>query len=132
MMRSGTAKLIVLVAWASILALAVDVVADYKIVWQSIDGGGGQSSGAQYVLNATIGQPDADWCSGGDFEMLGGFRPGGPLCFVEFSDFARFADLWLVDDLTADVDGDEDVDFADLQSLTDYWLSYCPYAWPLD
>jgi len=53
------------------------------------------------------------------------------LCFVEFTDFALFADYWLVGDLTGDLDNDEDIDFADLQSLTDYWLLDCPYKWPL-
>lgn len=67
----------------------------------------------------------------GGYELLGGFWPGGPLCFVQFDDFARFADYWLTADLIADLDDDKDLDFADLQSLADYWLSSCPYAWPL-
>jgi hypothetical protein len=33
--------------------------------------------------------------TGGNYEVLGGFWPGGPLCFVEFGDFARFAEYWL-------------------------------------
>jgi len=93
----------------------------YELTWSTIDGGGGQSSGGQYVLTGTIGQPDADWSSAGDYELLGGFWPGGPLCIVAFDDFARFAELWL----------SEDIDFADLQLLTKYWLLDCPYKWPL-
>ena len=103
----------------------------YEIPWYTIDGGGGTSSGGPYTLTGTIGQPDADWSRAGDYEVLGGFWPGGPLCFVEFGDFAIFADLWLMADLTADLDNDADLDFADLQYLTDYWLLYCPYGWPL-
>lgn len=105
--------------------------ANYDIVWSTIDGGGGQSSGGQYVLTGTIGQPDADWSSGGGYEVLGGFWPGGPLCFVQFDDFARFADLWLTADPAGDLDGDSDIDFGDLGSLADFWLSHCPYKWPL-
>jgi hypothetical protein len=104
---------------------------DYILDWYTIDGGGGQSSGGQYVLTGTIGQPDADWSRAGDYELLGGFWPGGPLCFVDFGDFAVFAELWLVGDVSGDLDNDEDIDFADLQSLTDYWLLDCPYKWPL-
>lgn len=105
---------------------------DYNISWYTIDGGGGgTSSGGPYTLTGTIGQPDAAWCSGGDYEVLGGFRPGGPLCVVEFDDFARFADFWLAGDLTCDLDGSSDVDMGDLEWFADYWLSYCPEAWPL-
>jgi len=104
---------------------------DYILPWSTIDGGGGTSRGGQYVLTGTIGQPDADWRSAGNFELLGGFWPGGPLCFVQFDDFARFADYWLTADITADLDDDKDLDFADLQWLADYWLFFCPYAWPL-
>jgi len=104
---------------------------DYEIIWNTIDGGGGQSSGGSYVLTGTIGQPDADWSSAGSYELLGGFWPGGPLCFVQFDDFARFADYWLIADPSGDLDGDSDIDFGDLGSLADYWLSHCPYKWPL-
>jgi hypothetical protein len=104
---------------------------DYEISWHTIDGGGGTSSGGQYVLTGTIGQPDAGWSKAGGYELLGGFWPGGPLCFVAFDDFALFAELWLIGDVSGDLDSDEDIDFADLQSLTDYWLLDCPYKWPL-
>ena len=130
----GTDKMrFVILLWVVLTTLFVSTCAgaDYEISWYTIDGGGGTSSGGQYALTGTIGQPDADWSSAGDYELLGGFWPGGPLCFVAFDDFARFAELWLADDVTGDLDNDEDIDFADLQSLTDYWLSDCPYKWPL-
>jgi hypothetical protein len=104
---------------------------DYILDWSTIDGGGGVSSGGQYVLTGTIGQPDAGYSAAGDYELLGGFWPGGPLCFVAFDDFAVFAELWLIGDVSGDLDNDEDIDFADLQRLTDYWLLDCPYKWPL-
>jgi subtilisin family serine protease len=31
---------------------------DYELTWSTIDGGGGQGSGGDYVLTATIGQPE--------------------------------------------------------------------------
>ena len=51
----------------------------YQIDWYTIDGGGGTSTGGPYTLTGTIGQPDAHWCRGGPYELLGGFWPGGPL-----------------------------------------------------
>jgi len=56
---------------------------DYILEWSTIDGGGAQSSGGQYMLTGTIGQPDADWSVGGNYELLGGFWPGRPIKPVE-------------------------------------------------
>ena len=103
----------------------------YDLNWTTIDGGGGLSTGGPYSLSGTIGQPDASYSAGGSYEVLGGYWPGGALCFVEFADFARFADYWLVGDSGADLDGDADVDFADVRELADLWLGYCPSGWPL-
>ncbi len=116
-----------------ILLFSLPAVADYDIPRHTIGGGGGRSSGGPYVLTGTIGQPDAAWSSGGQYELLGGFWPGGPLCFVDFYSFARFAELWLETGvgLAADLDNDEDVDFADLKRLVDEWLYSCPPDWQL-
>jgi hypothetical protein len=117
------------------LAFASVAFADYQIIWSTIDGGGGQSKGGQYVLTGTIGQPDAAYSRGGNYELLGGFWSGGPLCFVNFEHYARFAELWLVTgtDLPADLFEDENniVDGLDLQVFVDYWLCYCPEGWSL-
>jgi hypothetical protein len=116
-----------------LLLLASAANADYNISWHTIDGGGGQSSGGQYILTSTIGQPDAAYSESGRYEVLGGFWPGGPLCFVDFEDFARFAELWLYqgEGLPADLDGNDYVDFYDLKLFVDVWLCTCPHNWPL-
>ena len=117
------------------LLLTVPAVGDYDISWYTIDGGGGVSSGGTYTLTGTIGQPDAAYGSGSEYELLGGFWPGGPLCFVDFESFARFAEYWLETGTTlpADLYEDEDniVNWLDLKVFVDQWLCYCPMGWPL-
>ena len=107
----------------------------YELSWYTVDGGGGQSSGGPYVLMGTIGQPDAAYSGGGNYELLGGFWPGGPMCFVDFKHYARFAELWLETGtgLPADLfeDLDDQVNGLDLKVFVDYWLCYCPTDWPL-
>ena len=85
------------------------------------------------MLSGTIGQPDAAYSAGGQYELLGGFWPGGPLCFVDFRHFARFADYWLEtgSGLPADLYEDDIVNWFDLEVFVDEWLNYCPYDWPL-
>jgi hypothetical protein len=105
----------------------------YEIPWSTIDGGSGVSSGGQYIVKGTIGQPDAAYLAGGQYDLLGGFWPGEPSCFVDFEDFARFAGYWLEtgSDLPADLYEDDIVDLLDLKLFVDEWLYYCPYDWPL-
>jgi hypothetical protein len=107
----------------------------YELSWYTIDGGGGRSSSGSYELLGTIGQPDAAYSAGGDYELLSGFLPGGPLCFVDFESFARFAEYWLVTGagLPADLYEDEHdiVDGLDLGVFVEEWLCYCPAGWPL-
>jgi hypothetical protein len=108
---------------------------DYDLTWSTIDGGGGTSSGGPYTLTGTIGQPDAAYSAGGQYELLGGFWPGGPLCFVDFYSFARFAEQWLYTgpDLAADLYKDEGniVNYLDLKVFVEEWLYSCPPDWQL-
>lgn len=112
---------------------AVNAQPDYSIEWSTIDAGGGTSTGGTYVLTGTAGQPDAAYSAGGPYELLGGFWTGGPLCLVEFEDYARFAEHWLKSGsgLPGDLDGSLHVDEADLKQFVDEWLLECPYNWPL-
>ena len=55
-----------------IVAVAVDPV--YDLTWHTIDGGGVmRSTGGNFELSGTIGQPDAGAMSGGNFTLTGGF-----------------------------------------------------------
>ena len=129
----------ILILLTASLVLTIPVLAQsggaYVLEWHTIDGGGGVSSGGIYTITCTIGQPDAEWSSGGDYELLGGFWPGGPLCIVDFESFARFAEYWLETGagLPADLYEDEYdiVDGLDLQVFVEQWLLYCPFDWPL-
>jgi len=54
-------------------AVALPLAAEYRIDWFTMDGGGGRSSGGNYSLVGTIGQPDAGSMAGGNFSLVGGF-----------------------------------------------------------
>jgi hypothetical protein len=119
-----------------LMAFATSVASgQYELSWYTIDGGGGKSSAGQYTLMGTIGQPDAAYSVGGNFELLGGFWPGGPLCFIDFEHFTRFAEYWLETGTgsPADlfVDSDNKVNWLDLRVFVEQWLCYCPADWPL-
>jgi hypothetical protein len=90
--KMNTSRLTLILA---VLVFALVASGDYQIIWSTIDGGGGQSSGGRYQLSGTIGQPDASYSAGGNYELLGGFWLGGPLCFVDLYDFVSFDDSWL-------------------------------------
>ena len=66
-----------------VIATMAQAAGPYQIDWYTIDGGGGTSNGGPYTLTGTIGQPDADWCVGGLYELLGGFWPGAPIIVEE-------------------------------------------------
>ena len=50
----------------------------YDLTWSTVDGGGATfSTGGDYTLGGTIGQPDAGLLTGGDYTLGGGFWGGG-------------------------------------------------------
>jgi hypothetical protein len=132
-------KIIFLAALVLMLTFSMPVYAQtggsYDLSWSTIDGGGGTSASGQYIVRGTVGQPDAAYSAGGPYEVVGGFWAGGPLCFVDFYHYARFAEWWLETGtgLPADLYEDENniVDWLDLGVFVDEWLYYCPYDWPL-
>jgi hypothetical protein len=99
-------RLSVLTAGVMTLAVASSTSAqNFDLSWFTIDGGGDMfSTGGDFELSGTIGQPDAGVVlSGGSFELVGGFwaiTSGGapPGC-------------------AGDLDGDGDTDLADLGIL---------------
>jgi hypothetical protein len=65
-----------------IILVGLAAADDFEISRSTIDGGGpgapGFSTGADFELAGTIGQPDAGIMSGGEFELTGGFWFGVP------------------------------------------------------
>jgi hypothetical protein len=65
----------------------------YSIDWYKVAGGGGTSTGGQYSLSGTIGQPDASGSmKGGQYSVSGGFwsiyavqTPGAPLLTITYA-----------------------------------------------
>ncbi len=94
-----TLGIIVLFATASVAA------SDFSLDWWNIDGGGEMfTTGGDFELSGTIGQPDANTIAmtGGDFQLTGGF--------------------WVIsfvgpEPIPGDLDGDGDVDLTDLAQL---------------
>jgi len=62
--------------FAGALFLPVLANAQFAIDWFTLDGGGGVSSGGNFSLTGTIGQPDVGALSGGTYTLQGGFWPG--------------------------------------------------------
>jgi hypothetical protein len=61
---------------------------DFEIVKNTIDSGGGVSSGGAFSLTGTIGQPDANeqTATGGEFSLAGGFWADATFNDVIFED----------------------------------------------
>ena len=109
---------------------------DFSIYWYTIDGGGGTSSGGDFVLSGTIGQHDAGGpMVGGDFSVTGGFwvgagsGTGGCGCAADFNqdggvdgaDINAFFEAWEAGESTADVNLDGGVDGADVDAFFLVW-----------
>jgi len=67
---------VLLGCWCLVVLFVEPANAQYAIDWFTIDGGGGASSGGNYTLTGTIGQPDAGTLGGSNYTMQGGFWPG--------------------------------------------------------
>jgi hypothetical protein len=50
---------------------------NYALDWWTLDGGGGTSTGGDFSLIGSIGQPEAGFLQGGEFNLQGGFFVGG-------------------------------------------------------
>ena len=111
---------------------------DFAIDWHTIDGGGEMfSTGGDFELGGSIGQPDANELvmAGGDFELIGGFwaigpASGGPPCdpcdancdgSADLTDVEPFIQLLLGGDpcaeCTGDTNNDGSVDLTDVEGF---------------
>ena len=114
----------------------VRILDRYPKSWSTIDGGGGVSSGGDYTLSGTIGQPDAGTMSGGAYLLAGGFWSDWTPCFVNLPDLAKFLSDWLKKEsevghpLDADFNHDGEVNLEDYNLFAASWLQFCPDDWP--
>jgi len=64
---------------SAILMQSAMALGQYDLTWNTVDGGGGRSTGGSFTLDGTIGQHDAGPGSGpmmgGQFSLVGGFWP---------------------------------------------------------
>lgn len=114
-------------------ALARGTGADLS--WHTMDGGGGTSTGGEFELSGTIGQPDAGVMTGGTFTLGGGFWGGGAITLPCPSDVNGDGDVAVNDllDLLAawgnpgptDLDGNGTTDVVDLLAMLGNW-GPCP------
>jgi hypothetical protein len=71
-MKSGFLKFFVLAVLALLCAPAG--AQNFSIDWYKLSGGGGTSTGGNFSVSGTIGQPDASaTLTGGNFSLTGGF-----------------------------------------------------------
>jgi hypothetical protein len=57
----------------------------YDLSWSTVDGGGYTfSTGGDYSLGGTVGQPDAGSLTGGGYTLGGGFWGGGEAGYTVF------------------------------------------------
>src|SRR5665647_3730838 len=78
---------------AALLVTAITFAQQYAIDWFKVSGGGGTSSGGQYTVSGTIGQPDAGGpMTGGNYSLTGGFwalyavqTPGAPVLSIKLT-----------------------------------------------
>lgn len=116
---------------AGCVVLAASAVADVELIRSTIDGGGVvDSSGGEFAMSATIGQPDAGSMAGGDFKLTGGFwfplaqgdcNVTGNVDLIDFDDLAACltGPGQTIDPECAcyDINGDDGIDLFDLASF---------------
>ena len=101
--------------------------AGYDLSWNTVDGGGGISTGGTFELSGTVGQPDASMIpmTGGTFEVSGGFWPGSaapaPECVgdVNHNGVVNIDDLVLVITHWGQAGGQGDVNHNNIINIDD-------------
>ncbi len=122
------------------LAAAPSVMAqmgpNLDLSWNTLDGGGGASSGGGFDLHGSIGQPDgAGAMSGGFFDLSGGFwAAGGPACYADcnlsggltIADFGCFQAKFAAGNLYADCNQSGSLTIADFGCFQASFAGGCP------
>ena len=75
-MKKGKNIIFLTLVFVLIASSALAGVEAYSLSWWTVDGGGGLSSGGDYHLSGTFGQPDAGVLYGGYYALIGGFWGG--------------------------------------------------------
>ncbi len=128
--RNAKGLLTGLVACICLFAfLGLATASDYELSRQTIDGGGVmRSTGGDFELSGTIGQPDAGVMEGDEFTLTGGFwfeeppddcNSDGWVDLIDYDDFdgcllGPGSGLPLSECNCFDLDGDNDVDLSDI------------------
>jgi hypothetical protein len=77
MIRKRLLSFILIIAAFLLVTFVAYAQDGFDLSWSTVDGGGGTfSTGGDYSLGGTVGQPDAGVLSGGDYTMSGGFWSG--------------------------------------------------------
>jgi hypothetical protein len=131
-------------ACAGILLAAGPALAQVTdLSWNTMDCGGGTSSGGAFTVSGTIGQPDAGDLSGGGFALAGGFWGGVgsiSLCYpncdastaapvLNIADFACFLNKFAAGDSYANCDGSTAspvLNIADFACFLNQFAAGCP------
>src|SRR5690349_2033027 len=135
----GLLMLALLIVGVGSTAGQSDFTDNYDLSWNSIDGGGGTSVGGSFILEGSIGQPDAASMSGGTFSLEGGFWPGRVIpvhtCPADISnphdgmvntdDLVYLITHWSAAGGPADINHDNVVNIDDLVTLITSW-GMCP------
>jgi len=117
------------------ILLCGSLIADeFEITRSTIDGGGAmRSTGGDFELSGSIGQPDAGALSGEGFDLTGGFwfplslddcNSDGWVNLIDYDDFdgclsGPDGGLPLPECNCFDLDGDNDVDLSDVRHFQD-------------
>ncbi len=117
-------------------AAAAQMGPNLDLTWNTIDGGGGLSSGGGFELRGTIGQPDAGAMTGAGVSLAGGFWAAGgpPLCYPDcngvggltIADFGCFQTKFVAGDPYADCNGLGGLTIADFGCFQTKFVAGCP------
>ncbi len=75
-MKQSIISLLALALLLGIVWVASAAGRSLTLPWWTVDGGGGESTGSDYTLHGTIGQPEGGTLQGNGYTLEGGFWVG--------------------------------------------------------